>query len=146
MTGKEARTMTQLWSAEVTDPVTGEVTILHADSEAELELQVDRLLDDLYPLPVDAGAGNAANAATVRQVLKVATGLVGASTRLAEVRNVDEQLVRIEIGCGASPKIGNLQLIATLEKRLADVLPGRWEASWHLAGNSLLLARIDPVT
>lgn len=137
--------MTQLWSAEVTDPVTGEVTILHADTEAELELQVGRLLDDVYPLPVDAGAGNPANAAAVRQVLKAATALVGTSTRLVEVRNVDEQLVRIEIGCGTSAKLGDLRVIATLEQRLADIVSGRWEASWHLASGSLLLARIDPV-
>lgn len=144
MTGKDGKTMTQLWSAEVTDPVTGEVTILHADSEGELELQVSRLIDDVYPLPVDAGAGNPANAAAVRQVLKVATGLVGASTRLVEVRNVDEHLVRIEIGCSNSPRLGDLQVIANLEQRLVDLLPGRWEASWHLAGNSLLLARTQP--
>lgn len=131
----------QTYSAEVTDPLTGQKRVLVADSEVELDIKVADLLDQRYPLPVDDGAGSPAGAALVRQVLKLATALVGASTRLVEVRNVDEQLVRIEIGCGSSQRIGDLQVIAALEPRLVKVLPGRWEACWHLDAGTLLITR-----
>lgn len=136
-------TMKQTYMADVTDPLTGQVTVLVADSETALDRLVADLLDENFPLPVDDGAGSPAGAAAVRQTLKLATAIVGASTRLVEVHNVDEQLVRIEIGCSPTPRIGDLQVIAALEPRLVDVVPGRWQASWHLEAGTLLLTRTD---
>lgn len=128
-------------SAEVTDPVTGQVTVLVAGSEAELDSKVTELLEQEYPMPIDDGAGSPAGAALVRQVLKLVTAAAGASTRLTRVHNIDQQLVRVEICCHTSPRIGDLQVIADLEWRLVDVLPGRWQACWHLDAGTLLLTR-----
>lgn len=132
-------TATGRWTAEVTDPVTGEVTVLVAGSEAGLEAKVGALLEERYPTPVDPGAGGQAGAAAVRQLMKQVTALVGSSTRLVEVSNVDGRLVRIEIGVGASPRMGDLQVIAQLEPRLENVLEGRWQACWHLDAGTLLI-------
>ena len=133
--------MTQTYTAEVTDPLTGQVTVLVAASEAAVDRLVPGVLEGRYPLLVDDGAGSPEGAAAVRRTLKLAAAAVAASTRLVEVRNVDEQLVRIEIGCPASPRIGELQVIAALEGQLVDVLPGRWQACWHLDAGTLLLTR-----
>lgn len=137
-------TGTGRWTAEVTDPVTGEVTVLVAGSEVGLEAQVGAFLDERYPTPVDQGAGGQAGAAAVRQLMKQVTALVGSSTRLVEVSNVDGRLERIEIGVGASPRMGDLQVIAQLEPRLEHVLEGRWQACWHLEAGTLLVTRRRP--
>ena len=136
----------QTYTAEVTDPLTGQVTVLVADSEAAVDRLVTELLEESYPLPVDDGAGSPEGAAAVRKTLKLAAAAAATSTRLVEVRHVDEQLVRIEIGCPASPRIGDLQVIAALEQQLVDVLPGRWQACWHPDAGTLLLTRTSNPT
>lgn len=130
------------YTAEVTDPLTGQVTVVEADSEAAVDRLVEELLDESFPLPVDHGVGSPGGAAMVRRTLKLITAILAGSTRLVEVRNVDEQLVRIEIGCSTgTPEFGELRVIAELEERLVDVLPGRWQACWHLGAGTLILTR-----
>jgi len=80
-------------------------------------------------------------ATAVRKVLKTVTGLVGVSTRVVDICNVDTQLVRIQIGCATSPRLGDVGVIAAVERQLVDLLPGRWHAGWHLAAGALLLTR-----
>lgn len=119
------------WSAEVADPVTGEVTILQADSETQLDVLVEALLAGQYPIPVQQGAGSAENVAAVREVLKLITRLLGASTRLVEVTNSDLHMRRIVISVSASPRVGQLGVLAELEQRLQQVLGGSWQACWQ---------------
>lgn len=128
-------------TAEITDPLTGEIVVLEAGSGDELDAAVEAWLADRFELPVDQGAGSAAGAGLVRQVLRVVTSVVGTSTRLIDVANLDGQLVRIEIGCGPAAS-GNVQVIAQVEQRLRDVLPGRWEAGWNTAAASVVLRPI----
>lgn len=127
------------WSAEVTDPVTGEQSILHADSEEQLDMQLESLLTAEYPIPIEQGAGSAANAVAVRHVMRLITLLLRASTRLIEVTNQDSQVTRIVIAVSAVP---TTEQLADLESRLPNVLVGeRWRPSWRSKTNTLVITQ-----
>lgn len=125
------------WSAEVTDPVTGEVTVLQADSEVQLDDRIEALLHGTYPLPVESGAGSADNLAAVREVMKFITSRWRTSSRLTEVTNGDGRVTRMVIGVGVVPT--DVQL-ADVEAQVQRILGGSWRARWDPERGSVDIA------